>query len=402
MEGKPYALIAIFDTPGALVLAAENVRDAGYVKWDCITPFQVQGLDEAMGDSRSTVPRYSLLGGIIGFCSGMLLVWFVNRFDYPIVVGGKPLFSPLFALPISYVLTVLFAAFATVGGMLFVNGLPMYHHPVLDYENIRRGTDDLFFIVIEKADQRYDLERTSALLAKLGGTQIKELLEIEKGGRAVMRYLYLTTALVMCVAVSILGFRGRTFMGSPMDVFPEWLFPGMKQQPRLTQQMASEFFSDGRLDRVAPPGTVPSSFGPAGQPLKTDRYMYQGRLADGSFGRRFPAAVHVDMKLLRRGRDRFTIYCSPCHGALGDGNGIMRKYGMGAIATYHTDRIRGMPEGEIFNTITNGKGQMNPYGDKLEPADRWAVIAYLRALQRAQTGTLADVPSDHREDLGLK
>ena len=187
-----------------------------------------------------------------------------------------------------------------------------------------------------------------------------------------------------------------------MDVFPEWLFPGMKQQPKLVQQTASAFFADGRSDRVAPPNTVPSSFGPAGQPLKDDDFLYRGKLADGSFARGFPTALKVDMKLLERGRDRFTIYCSPCHGAVGDGQGITKKYGMGAVPTYHDDRIRVMAEGEIFNTITNGKGQMNPYSDKLLPADRWAVIAYVRALQRAQTGTVADVPADHRGELGLK
>ena len=217
-----------------------------------------------------------------------------------------------------------------------------------------------------------------------------------------MRTLYLITAFVVVLVVSILGFRGRTFTHPPMDVFPEWLFPGMKQQPKLVQQTASAFFADGRSDRVAPPNTVASSYGPAGQPLKDDDFLYRGKLADGSFARGFPPALRVDMKLLERGRDRFTIYCSPCHGAVGDGQGITKKYGMGAVPTYHDDRIRAMAEGEIFNTITNGKGQMNPYSDKLAPADRWAVIAYVRALQRAQTGTVADVPADHRGELGIK
>ena len=217
-----------------------------------------------------------------------------------------------------------------------------------------------------------------------------------------MRTLYLATFFVVVLAVSILGVRGRTFTKPPMDVFPEWLFPGMKQQPKLVQQTASAFFADGRSDRVAPPNTVASSYGPAGQPLKDDDFLYRGKLADGSFARGFPPALRVDMKLLERGRDRFTIYCSPCHGAVGDGQGITKKYGMGAVPTYHDDRIRAMAEGEIFNTITNGKGQMNPYSDKLAPADRWAVIAYVRALQRAQTGTVADVPADHRGELGIK
>jgi mono/diheme cytochrome c family protein len=81
---------------------------------------------------------------------------------------------------------------------------------------------------------------------------------------------------------------------------------------------------------------------------------------------------------------------------------VTKKYGMGATPSYHDDRLRKMAEGEIFNTITNGKGQMNPYGDKLAPADRWAVISYVRALQRAQTGTLDDVPEDQRKELESK
>ena len=217
-----------------------------------------------------------------------------------------------------------------------------------------------------------------------------------------MRTVYIATAFLVVLAFSVLGLRGRTFTHPPMDVFPEWLFPGMKQQPKLTQQVASPFFADGRSDRAAPPNTVPASFGPAGQPLRDDDFLYRGKARDGSWARGFQPALGVDMALLERGRDRFTVYCSPCHGAVGDGNGVVKKYGMGAVPTYHDDRLRQMAEGEIFNTITNGKGQMNPYGDKLAARDRWAVIAYLRALQRAQTGTLADVPADHRPELGIK
>ncbi len=218
-----------------------------------------------------------------------------------------------------------------------------------------------------------------------------------------MRTLYIATIFLLVLGFSLLGRpRGHTFTKPPMDVFPEWAFPGMKFEPKLTQQVESAFFADGRSDRVAPPNTVPASYGPAGQPLRSDDFLYLGKAPDGSFARGFPREVKVDMAFLERGRDRFTIYCAPCHGAVGDGNGITRKYGMGATASYHDDRIRKMAEGEIFNTITNGKGQMNPYADKLVPADRWAVIAYVRALQRAQNGTVADVPDDHKGELGIK
>ncbi len=175
MAEKPYGLIAMFESTGALMRAAEQVRDAGYRKWDCITPFPIHGLDKAMGVGRSRVPRISLAGGITGFCTGMSMIWFMDKYDYALTVGGKPFFSPLFAFPVSYELTILFTAFATIGGMFLLNGLPMHYHPVLNYENIRRGTDDQFFIVIERADPRFNAENTRKLLEKLGGSQITEL-----------------------------------------------------------------------------------------------------------------------------------------------------------------------------------------------------------------------------------
>jgi mono/diheme cytochrome c family protein len=220
-----------------------------------------------------------------------------------------------------------------------------------------------------------------------------------------MRNLYLVTVFAFVLLVALLGFRGRPFTSPPMDVFPEAIFPGMKRQAKFRPQSADGFFADGRADRMPVPGTVPSDYGPAGQPLRDDDHLYLGKAADGSWARGFPAAITVDHALLERGRDRYTIYCSPCHGNVGDGNGVTKRYGMGATPSYHDDRLRGMAEGEIFNIITNGKqpaNNMPPYADKLSPQDRWAVIAYVRALQRAQHGAVADVPPEHRAELGIK
>jgi cytochrome c553 len=125
--------------------------------------------------------------------------------------------------------------------------------------------------------------------------------------------------------------------------------------------------------------------------LREDDHLYRGKDAGGAFVSGMPGGVTVDLKFIEHGRDRYQIYCAPCHGAVGDGNGITKRYGMGATPTYHDPRLRSMPDGEIFNTITNGKNTMLPYADKLSPQDRWAVVAYVRALQRAQQGTAADV-----------
>ena len=215
-----------------------------------------------------------------------------------------------------------------------------------------------------------------------------------------MRYAYLVLLFVVVATLSIFGFRGSVFTRPPLEVFPD-----MDRQPKNKPQSESVFFADQRADRPTPAGTV--AFGRSvqaqeGKFLAADDHLYRGKNADGTFARGFPAGTPLDARTLERGQLKFTIYCAPCHGAVGDGNGITKQYGMGATPSYHIDRLRQMPEGEIFNTITNGKVNMLSYADKLEPADRWAVIAYVRALQRAQTGTPADVAPAHKSELGLK
>jgi mono/diheme cytochrome c family protein len=186
-----------------------------------------------------------------------------------------------------------------------------------------------------------------------------------------------------------------------MDVFPEWAFPGMKHQPKLRPQAESKFFADGRADRLPPEHTVMRGM------LREDDHLNRGKDAAGAWVRGFPAAVSVDLAFIQRGQDRYGIYCAPCHGATGFGDGITVQYGMGVVAgaNYHSDRLRAMAEGEIFNAITNGSPSKNmlSYADKLTPEDRWAVIAYVRALQRAQQGAAADVnDAAGRQKLGLK
>jgi mono/diheme cytochrome c family protein len=197
--------------------------------------------------------------------------------------------------------------------------------------------------------------------------------------------------------VSILGFRGTTFSRPPIDVFPEWAFPSMEHQPKFRPQSQSTFFADGRADRVPPARTVARGM------LRADDHLHRGKDAAGAFVSGLPAGLTIDLNFLQRGQGQYQIYCAPCHGATGDGHGITKRYGMGATPTYHDPRLRNMPDGEIFNTITNGKNTMLPYADKIAPEDRWAVVGYVRALQRAQQGTAADVTdAAAKTSLGLQ
>lgn len=212
-----------------------------------------------------------------------------------------------------------------------------------------------------------------------------------------MRHVYLVTLFICVLLVSILGFRGTTFRLPPLDVFPEWAFPSMEHQPKLRPQSENRFFADGRSDRLPPPNTVARGM------LRLDDHRYTGKAGGEAFARGFPSGLTVDMAFLERGRERYDIYCAVCHGANGDGNGITKRYGMGATPTYHDDRLRAMPEGELYHVITAGRNTMLPYADKLTPDERWAVVAYVRALQRAQLGTAADVTdAAAKQSLGIQ
>jgi hypothetical protein len=170
---KPYGLIAEFDTSADVLHAAEKVRRAGFRNWDVFTPFPVHGMDKAMGMRNSKVGWFSFIGGAGGYTIGMLMIWWMNAFDYRIVVGGKPMFSPYGAFPPSYELTILLGAFGAIGGMLFLNRLPRLHHPLLKHRRFAQVTHDKFYVVIETSDPKYSETETRKLLESAGSKHIE-------------------------------------------------------------------------------------------------------------------------------------------------------------------------------------------------------------------------------------
>lgn len=206
-----------------------------------------------------------------------------------------------------------------------------------------------------------------------------------------MRYLYLVTFFIVVLGVGILGFRGSTSTKPPLEIFPD-----MDRQPKYDPQRRSPFFADERTDRPLPPGVV------ARGQLRVDRHLNEGRSPDGTFAADFPAGLSVDHTFMANGRESYDIYCGPCHGRLGDGRGIVTQYGWGTPVSFHSDQYRQMPAGEIFHVITEGRNTMFPYADKLTPEERWSVVAYVRALQRAHNGRVEDVPAARRGELGIQ
>ncbi len=170
---RPYGIVAEFETAADVLHAAEKVRDAGFRRWDVYTPFPIHGMDRAMGMKNSKVGWFSFAGGVSGYTLGMVMIWFMNAYDYPIVIGGKPMFSPFSAFPPSYELTILLGSFGAIFGMLFLNRLPRLYHPLLKNRRFALATHDRFFVVIETSDAKYSESETRRLLEGLGSKHIE-------------------------------------------------------------------------------------------------------------------------------------------------------------------------------------------------------------------------------------
>lgn len=227
-----------------------------------------------------------------------------------------------------------------------------------------------------------------------------------------LRGFILLSVLATIAIVAMAGFRGEHSTRTPWEIFPD-----MVRQMKVRAQSPSGFFADGRGPRLPVPGTVPIGYEmpkaeaiatpAAGVPAPEARahlafsagtdYYNTGKMDPGNWGTGMP--VDVTPELMKRGQERFNITCAMCHGSAAAGNGITKQYGLATVVSLQDDRIRKMSDGEIFNTITHGKNTMMAYGSTIAVNDRWAIIAYLRALQRSQNSMIGDVPPPGRAEL---
>jgi hypothetical protein len=174
-ESRHYGLLAHFAGPRELYRACEEIRDAGYTRWDAHTPFPVHGLERAMGLRASRLPWIVLVMGLCGAGGGMLLQWWVHTRAYPLVISGKPLFSWPAFVPVTFELGVLFAALGAVFGMLALNQLPTYYHPLFHSGPFERFSTDAFFVSIEAWDPLFDERKTAELLHQAGATRVERI-----------------------------------------------------------------------------------------------------------------------------------------------------------------------------------------------------------------------------------
>jgi hypothetical protein len=173
--GETYGIMAEFDSPQHLMEAAEAASHAGYTVMDAYTPFPIEGLAEATGHHANWVPKIVLTGGIIGGLTGFGMQYFANVIHYPLIVGGKPLNSWPAFIPITFELTILFAALSAVLGMLALNGLPMPYHPVFNVPRFAFASRDQFFLCIESRDPKFDKASTREFLQSLSPREVNDV-----------------------------------------------------------------------------------------------------------------------------------------------------------------------------------------------------------------------------------
>jgi mono/diheme cytochrome c family protein len=410
-------LLAEFDSPDALKTAARRVRDAGYTRWDTHTPFPIHGIEECMAMPRTRLPYIVLACGVAGCLLGLGLVWWTNATGalslefirqyvpnfisgYPFLVSGKPDFSLPANIPPIFELTVLLAAFGAVLGMLVLNDLPKFYQPLFHSARFRRVTSDRFFVRVDANDPNFHLARTRAFLESLGAHAVEDVVErpqpaLRKGPLVQISIL---AACALLIPPSIVAWARFAKKAEPRF----HIVQDMDNQEKFKAQHAMPLFADGRAMRQPVAGTV------ALGETRLDEHFYRG-LVKGDYALDFPThrpEVRLDEAFIRRGQRQFSIYCAPCHGLDGSGEGRVNQRALEltdsawvqAAALYDGERT-GRTAGHIFNTITNGVRTMPSYGDRLSETDRWAIVAYVRALQWSHNAHLGDLPEPQQAEL---
>lgn len=397
-EPQLHGLLAEYESPSDLIAASKKVRDAGYEKWDTFTPFPVHGIDGAMGIKMTILPWIVLAAGLTGLATAITLQWWTNAVDYPFISSGKPMWSIPANVPIYFELTVLLSAFASLFGMLALNNLPHPSHPLDLKERFARVTDDRFFLLIQAADSKFDEVKTRSLLEGTHPALLDDVHEDRQtSGKIPSGVLY---TLIVLAAASLVPFAFIAKARAAKSESPRvHAIADMDWQLKYQAQQPNTIFPDKRAERPPVPGTI------AVGDLDDDDHLHRGKV-DGNFARTFPPAIEPTAENMERGRERFGIYCAPCHGLSGNGDGAVSARALElAEGTWipatnlHQDYLRQMPVGQLYDAVANGVRNMPAYGHMIPTEDRWKIVMYVRALQRSRSAPVTDVPEAERSAL---
>ena len=467
-DQKLVGLLAQFDDPDTLVHACNEAREAGYTKMDAYSPFPVHGIDPAIGIKRTILPFIVLAVGLSAVVLGLGLQLYANSQDtawpfpgYKFNISGKPIFSIPANIPVTFEIIVLSSAFATFFGMWILNKLPRFSNPLHRVSRFKRVTNDKFFLMLEAADEKFNLSGAQSQLKGWGAVAIDEVNQ-DLTDTELPKWLttvgILGATLLLVPPVAIFSQWGQTNRHPRLHVVPDMDWQHKKKTQTMAANLANGLdetrlmYDDFRSARKPVDGAI--AFGSldvdselnygvkadfaytitsAGNALtravqddaekEDDKGEEGGEKKDGEgeggaegekaaaaeeenlekYVTTFPEEFELTEEVLDRGQQRFEIYCAACHGYAGAGNGLVNQRAMALAATggatwttarslHDADVMDNAknPVGRIFDTITHGRNNMGPYGAQIPVADRWAIVAYVKALQ--ETGIKSDVP----------
>ncbi len=433
-DKKLFAISALFDSPDAIMAAAEKVSERNYKHWDVNTPYPVHGMDDAMKIPPSKLAWVTFALSAFGASFAMFFMWWVMDMDYPLNVGGKPFFSIPAFVPITFAVGVLLSVTTTVFSLIvFFCKLPGQAHPMHDTEYMKACISNKFGIIIESKNEGFEAAEVEGFLSSIGASKIipiyepdfsKNEIPLPFGARftykeiffvlillgtvgAVVSKVYVAYNQVLYDQLPILHTKDP-ITGLQLVYFTDTLngkddgeeqlkflqagdtakgiirpirgpFTWLDTQPKEGQTSRSKFFADSRVLREQVPETVAQGYKP---------YVYVGDPMAAAEALVNP--VPLNETTLAEGRKQFNISCSVCHGYFGDGDGRLNGQ-FPTPPSLHGKRIAEGSDGLIYHIITNGQNKMPAYDKQIDRETRWKVVHYIRSLQRARDAKESDL-----------
>ncbi len=378
MDRKVFSVVGLFGSAQALLEAIPIVRRRTDAPLEAYTPHPIHGIEKALGSRKSPLAGMVMVMGILGALSGLGLQLWTSAVDYPLTTAGKPVWSWQAFVPIMFEVTVLFATFtAGLGALFLLNRLPMFRHPMLRAQSMSLVTRDRFALAVEAGGRALDVDEVKALLSDAGALSV-EVIEAPAPPGPLSPDFFLRVFTMTAIACAALGY---------LTYWAIKLWPvsapmvHMLNQPRLDPQRESAFFKDGFGMRLPVAGTVARGYLPYAMKTQEAAVLLNNPLP------RTPAVMQA-------GRQAFLTYCSPCHGILGNGQPTLTAPYGAKPANLISQAIQDYPDGKIYHVIVSGKNAMPGYPAELTQDERWAVIDYVRALQRAQNALDSDIPKE--------
>lgn len=372
-----HSVSAIFNTPDEIIYAAKQIAASPYKKTDIHTPYPVHGMDNAMKVKRSPLGYFAFALGLTGAMLALLLVWGTMVISYSNNIGGKPVFALPAFVPVIFEVTVLMASVATVVFMIVLFfKFPNNSHPLHDTGYMKKVSSDKYGAVIEANDPNFDYSAVHEFLIKIGAAEVEDIYYDNE--EINVKHTLFDKKFLIGLAVIAVVVSGATYFSLNKLMFME-PFNWMMTQQKLSAQSPTTFFKDGFSMREPVAGTVAKN---------KMVYLYADSVALAE--KYISNPLEYNEANINIGKAKFNTYCSPCHDYYGTGTARLNGQ-FPNPPSLHSDKVRNWKDANIYHVITVGQNTMPSYSQQINETERWQIILYIRALQRAMNAKEEDL-----------